>query len=61
MPPKPLLSDEYKIRVKLRSAPEVTLNEIRNPNASDIMENQSLAHFKRPADSGYLKLGASSD
>ena len=38
----------------------MTLNEIRNSYASDIMENQSLAHFNRPADSGDVNLGASS-
>ena len=44
-----------------RSAREDTVNEIRNSNASDIMENRYLAYFNRPADSGDINLSASSD
>ena len=54
-------SDSNKKRMKVRSAREGTLNEVRNSNASDIMENRSLAHFNSTADSGDINLNASPD
>ena len=56
-----LPSDSNKKRMKVRSARVDIVNEIRNSNASDIMENRSLAYFNRPADSGDINLSASSD
>ena len=47
--------------MKVRSVHEDTLNEIRNSNASDIIENRYLAYFNRPADSGDINLSASSN
>ena len=54
-------SDSNKKRMKVRSVHEDTLNEIRNSNASDIIENRYLAYFNRPADSGDINLSASSN
>ena len=51
----PPSSDSNKKRMKVRSA-----HEIRNPNATDIMENRSFAYLNRPADSADINLGASS-
>ena len=47
--------------MNVRSARQDTVNEIRNSNAPDIMENRYLAYFNRPADSGDIKLSSSSD
>ena len=52
----PLSSDSNKKRMKVRSA-----REIRNPNATNIMENRSLAYFNRPAESGDINLSALPD
>ena len=47
--------------MKVRSASEDTVNEIRNSIASDIMKNRYLAYFNRPGDSGDINLSTSSD
>ena len=49
-------SDSNKKRMKVRSA-----REIRNPNATNIMENRYLAYFNSPADSGDINLSALPD
>ena len=54
-------TDSNKKRMIKRSAREGTVNEIRNSNASNIMENRYLAYFNSPADSDNINLSASSD